>query len=224
MRESKGVELIEFVWARCIDGYRVFKKEPPDPAEEAEYRRRGIVNLDPFPESDYITEKSRRTERYLPLENVVFKIFADWEPTPEGMVSFCDAYGPLYNWQEGHSIITPIEAMLREQEALRRALIMFESRDPTELIAALDLGRAGRCAFRLWQTDEGSLSPIIVPGSLAQAMWLQLALHAASGARLLSCERCGNPFLVGIGTNRRNTAKYCSNACKVAAYKARKQV
>jgi hypothetical protein len=82
------MELLGFVWARCLDGYRIVKREPPSPEEVAEHRRRGWVNVDPYPNSDYITENSNRTERYLPLENVLFKIFATWEATPDGMVRF----------------------------------------------------------------------------------------------------------------------------------------
>ena len=41
------------------------------------------------------------------------------------------------------------------------------------------------------------------------------------GVKLFSCDRCGKPFQVGPGTKRRCTAKYCSNACKVAACRAR---
>lgn len=39
--------------------------------------------------------------------------------------------------------------------------------------------------------------------------------------RVLRCERCGVAFEVGFGTGRRSTSKFCSNACRVAAFKAR---
>jgi hypothetical protein len=215
------MELLDFVWARCLDGHRIMKREPPNARDEAEARRRGWVNMDPYPSSDYVRPNSTRYERYVPLENVLFKIFATWEATPGGMVRFCDAYGSLRN--AGGDWIIEIDWMLKEQETLRHTLRLLDSGDPTELVERLERGRAGG-ALRLWQAKDGSLSPYLVPGSLVQAMWLQLALHAASAAKLLSCERCGSPFRVGGGTKRRSTAKYCSNACKVAAYKARQEV
>ena len=45
----------------------------------------------------------------------------------------------------------------------------------------------------------------------------------ASDTELISCEHCKSPYVVGTGTGRRNTAKYCSRKCKVAAFRARQK-
>jgi hypothetical protein len=39
--------------------------------------------------------------------------------------------------------------------------------------------------------------------------------------RLNCCQRCGAEFMTGTGTERRRTAKWCTNRCKVAAYAER---
>jgi hypothetical protein len=169
------------------------------------------------PDPDNISPKSSRLERYRPLKIALFKTFATWDDTPEGMVSFCDCYGHLEERR-----IVPVQWMLDEQRTLSITLMLLESGDPAELMKRLNSWAAG-CTFGLRRADDGSLAPILIPGSLIQAIWLQLALYAASGAKLLSCDRCGKPFQVGTGTKRRSTAKYCSNACKVAAYKARQE-
>jgi hypothetical protein len=186
--------------------------------------------VDPCFNSDDISPNSTRLERYRPLKTVLFKTFATWEATPEGMVRFCDCYGHLLGPQEGLRIV-PVQWMLDQQKTLSITLKLLESDDPAELIKRLHswaaestLGpRRAECTLELRRADDGSLVPVLIPASLIQAIWLQLALHAASGAKLLSCDRCGKPFQVGTGTKRRSTAKYCSNACKVAAYKARQE-
>jgi hypothetical protein len=76
-------------------------------------------------------------------------------------------------------------------------------------IVRLDLGTWGRMKVAL------------VPPNLLSAMWLQLAFHSASGAKLHTCAQCKKPFVVGSGTGRRNTAMYCSRTCNMAAFKAR---
>jgi hypothetical protein len=54
-------------------------------------------------------------------------------------------------------------------------------------------------------------------------MWLQFAFFGGGGATMLRCGHCTKPFLVGTGLKRRSTSKYCGDACKVAAFKARQE-
>jgi hypothetical protein len=62
---------------------------------------------------------------------------------------------------------------------------------------------------------------VLVPPDLMSAMWLQFAQFACSQAQLFRCQRCRKPFLGGTGTGRRRTAKFCLDACKVAAFRER---
>lgn len=55
---------------------------------------------------------------------------------------------------------------------------------------------------------------VLEPGSLLQAMNLQLALWVAGGGLLAVCQQCGQSFQAGIGGQRRSIAKFCSVACK----------
>jgi hypothetical protein len=175
------------------------------------------INLDPYPGSKQICSSSARFEPCQPLKNVLFEVFAKWPSTPEGMVSFCNSYGRLTS--DG---VEQVDWLLHEQKYLRICLMLFKSGDPTELMKRLHASPIAGCKLTLRRTDDG-LKPVLVPETLIQAIWLQFALHAASNTKLLSCERCGKPFEVGTGTKRRITAKFCSNACKVAAYKARQE-
>ena len=216
------MELLEFAWARCLDGYRREPKKLLSAKMEAKLKTGRWVNVDPHPGSEMIRPNSDRFERTQPLKNVLFKIFADWEATPDGMVHFCNAYGQL--WIPGASGIEQVDWLLAEQKALRHVLKLLNAGDPSQLIRRFDVSWAGGCVFKLRRSDGGSLLPVLIPESLIQAMWFQLALYAANpNIALLSCQRCRKPFYVGTGTKRRSTAKYCSNACKVADFKARQE-
>jgi hypothetical protein len=215
------MELLDFEWTRCLDGYKLNKRKPQSDKVWIELPG-GLGSLGNAlqPDPDNISPNSSRLECYRPLKIALFKTFATWEATPEGMVRFCNCYGLLRAPEEQR--IAPVQWMLDEQKTLSITLMLLEAGDPAELMKRLNSWAAG-CTFGLQRADDGSLATILIPGSLIQAIWLQLALHAASGAKLLSCDRCGKPFQVGTGTKRRSTAKYCSNACKVAAYKARQK-
>ena len=115
-----------------------------------------------------------------------------------------------------------VDELLNHQRKFRRALSLLLKGDISELA-------------KLWNSSHGSgvirtelrvgpnegLEMVFAPPDLIQAMWLQFAQFACSQALLFRCQRCGKPFQVGTGTGRRRTAKFCSNACKVAAFKKR---
>lgn len=63
---------------------------------------------------------------------------------------------------------------------------------------------------------------VLIPRNLLGAMWLQLAETVSSGKLHRQCEACGRWFEVSAG-NYRTDRKYCSDACKVRAYRARIQ-
>jgi hypothetical protein len=106
---------------------------------------------------------------------------------------------------------------------MRDAFGAFVRGDLSELVRWCNRNDFAAATLRLRQTGDGTVHVALVPGSLLQAMWVQLVLYASSGARLLRCERCSAPFVVGTNTGRRNTRKFCGNACKVAASKQKKR-
>jgi hypothetical protein len=52
-------------------------------------------------------------------------------------------------------------------------------------------------------------------------MLMETALVVTGGTQITRCHNCNNIFATGPGTGRRNTAKYCSNRCRVAAQRHR---
>lgn len=200
------MEKIDFEWSRCLDGYRL--------------RRSGIESA------------SARFGRYRPLETpALFAEFAkDTPASADGMLEFCNRYGLLGGGRPdiprhpGAPIFESValDVLLNHHAAMRRALNLFERGNKAELIRRCNADGLAGARIELHQDPKGILGWFLVPADLIRAMWMQFAMHACSDAHLFGCEQCGKLFSVGTGTGRRSTAKYCSNACKVAAFKARK--
>ena len=58
---------------------------------------------------------------------------------------------------------------------------------------------------------------------LHEAMWLQFVGAVSMDAQLRRCAQCPSWIMYGSGTGRRESAVYCSTACRRAAAKAKKE-
>jgi hypothetical protein len=198
--EVRAMEMIEFEWSRCIDGYRISK------------------------DGEKIETASHRFEPYRPTAfPVLFQTFIDTPTNNQGALDFSEKFGGLGFRGEG---TTSLELFFERQEHLRQASELAESSNWTTLVDRFNTDEYGRSSRgflkpQLRHQPRGKVVLVFVPTNLIQFLWLQFALHLGSGAKLLRCERCGSPFTVGTGTGRRETAKFCSNACKVAAFRNR---
>jgi len=168
----------------------------------------------------------RQFELYRPTKfPALFQKFADLPATAVAMCDFVNEFGPLElaggaPLAGRASISTDLGGVLAHHAALCRAFDLFQAGDPSGLAQRYNVGW-GQVRTELRPQPDGNLAVVFVPSSLIHFLWLQLALHAASNAKLLRCEHCGSAFRVGTGTRRRDTAKFCSNACKVAAFRER---
>lgn len=199
------MDVIDFEWWRCLDGYRIDRNGPS----------LGVVSV------------SKRYESYRPLEDpALFAKFAKGTPhSSDGILKFCNEFGlPGLGHPEVHRRGKPtheaiaLDDLLMRHAGMRRALYLFEKGDYSKL----SKGVSGLFVQAELRSDpNGQLRLVFVPPDLLQAMWLQFAQHVCSGTHLFMCQRCNKPFVVGAGTGRRRTAMYCSNACKVAAFQAR---
>jgi hypothetical protein len=72
----------------------------------------------------------------------------------------------------------------------------------------------------LLNTDRDVMRLHLVPDTLLAAMWLQCARVLTENVTFSDCQHCGKWFEVSPDQRRRNT-KYCTDRCKVAAYRKR---
>ena len=80
----------------------------------------------------------------------------------------------------------------------------------------------GRISPRMLWTEDGSrLCLFFVPGSLAGALWLQLARAIENDSDFRTCDECRIWFEVAPGRGRTDKT-YCSDACRNRAYRRRK--
>ena len=197
------MNLIEFEWGRCIDGYRVVKD--------------GDAGQD-------VRAVSTRFEVYHPAEfPVLFQIFADTSADEDGALNFVNKFGALGGLRSIMQGNEPVHNFLKLQTCLRQAIDLAQAADWASLVERYNTNQFGRGRLdsQLRHQPLGKVALVFIPTNLIQFLWLQFALHVGSDAKLLRCEKCGAPFRVGTGTGRRETAKFCSNACKVAAFRGR---
>jgi hypothetical protein len=233
MELTERREVIEFEWTRCLDrdGWVIV---PPRSRSRVWPRRKGApVRTVPAPtDASLSTAGKRYFETYSPTEfSALFRIFADKPATAEGMRDFFNTFGPL-DWGSDRfgpfeptagwcSVQTSLGKVLRHHTALCRAVDLFEAGNLSALSEGFDRGGWGRLHTKLRPGSRGKAAIVWVPYSLIQFLWLQLALCAASDAKLFRCRQCGHPFLVGSTTGRRSKAKYCSDRCRLAAFRRR---
>ena len=199
------MDVIDFEWARCIDGY-------------------GLTE-----DGSDIQARSERFEEYRPTKiPVLFQIFVDMPASSKGALEFVNKFGALGGSLSIYCLNEPTNSFLERQQALRQATELAQTGNWIDLVDCYNARQSsqigsGRLRSQLRHQPRGSVALVFVPTNLTQFLWLQFALHLASDAKLLRCERCSAPFRVGAGTGRRETAKFCSNACKVAAFRARNE-
>ena len=110
--------------------------------------------------------------------------------------------------------------MLAHQAALHRAIERFEKGTLSELKRQYNSGW-GQLRSELRSHPGGGLYWVFMPRGLLHFLWLQFAEHAVGGTATQRCQWCDKPFETGTMTGRRSSSKFCSNACKLAAFRAR---
>jgi hypothetical protein len=110
--------------------------------------------------------------------------------------------------------------VLGEQRTLRRLLEQAGSGDATSAIKAANAALKGAGGDRFSLEDGRMVLTVTNPMAF---MFQEVAMVAANGARLATCERCGDVFLTGKLTKRRITSRFCRDLCRVSAHRANKK-
>lgn len=131
-----------------------------------------------------------------------------------GMVAVAGSYR-TYLWDWASAAGTHEDALIRfatgwAQYEINKAIADSDSKRQTLTHARV-----------LFDVDRGRMMLRVVPDNLLGAMWLQCARALTDNPVFKECEHCGKWFELSPD-NRRKQSKYCSDRCKVAAYRVRK--
>jgi hypothetical protein len=170
-----------------------------------------------------LPKKSRPAKEYDPMaEPGLFRVFLGLKPTPDAIVGFANAYGPLgledgryaEDWENEHLTDT-LAGCQAEIRTMKRAWTAWVAEKPVK--NALNEGLRGRV------TVEFGTGLEVVPLSLIGALWLQFA-QAVSGQRAFHpCDACGRLIELHPTANRADR-RYCGDACRARAYRKRHSV
>ena len=75
----------------------------------------------------------------------------------------------------------------------------------------------------LFQNNYSSLTLRFLPRDLLGALWLQLTQVMTEVKDVKRCDVCQRPIIKNYSQGTRRDKKYCSDACKVKAYRDRKK-
>jgi len=203
---------IDFTLTRDKRGYRIVPKEPLSP------RRSGQSNLDRILAAkasnvaDRIIGNGGPLVPYKPLHKVpdLFKIFAKIPRTADGVLSFVNTYGHFTNAGIFCGSGDMVPAVLEQAENMAKRLDRLSSSRPS---LGPDIPITKLYGFVVADRASGGIALKLVPATLRDALWLQLAIALADGTKIRKCrfELCDEWFRAGAGTDRRADAEFCSD-------------
>jgi hypothetical protein len=249
-RHIKGYRVVPFrhrlVYKMDNDGYPLGSaSELPSSATEDErmlFDRWGVQNFELHDAEldetlQFIVPKGEQTEEYRLFEasEGAFMEFAHLKCTKSSVISFANRYGLLHADQMLESLhgwfssIRGFRRAVREWETARencdyRAFCRFIERRIENL--RLDFVRGNATGLQanvyLKPNAEGNQARLAIgPHDLHGALWLQLILAVDGAINLRSCVVCSRWFPIQVGKARVDR-RYCSDACKMRAYRKRK--
>jgi hypothetical protein len=215
---------IDFEWWRDDAGYKYVPAAPgnPEPSEITPL----YAALAPFIQSGGRADRPARIVRrggklvpYRPLDKVngLYRIFAHLGTTGEKLLDFVNRFGPLTeegNRDSGEEVLFAISHAETMREILsyskiERGAYFSRFRGKGLRWSRIDVALAfnpvtGRPQFRF------------TPPTLINALWLELGQALSSDASIRNCHHCGGWFEAGPGTGRREDAKFCCDAHRIA--------
>jgi hypothetical protein len=186
---ANQVDVRNFVWTRDLLGYRLWAGQTR------------------------VVGSGAKTENYKPLERNenLFGQFASIPRIPEGLLGFITKFGPLTDegrGPEGENVQTA----LNNAQAMAAHLRAAET--GTSLSTSLHASQSVRLTI---QVGDPALRPALklMPATLLDALWLQLAEALAGDCQIRRCHQCGSWFPAGGGFGRRYDAKFCSDEHRI---------
>lgn len=176
----------------------------------------------------YLLPNSSETEQVDLFDTApaLFMDLADSRPSTEVVLSFANKFGSLSEYPDR------VDDWCAIISAMKRAVVLWTEAkaegDFRKLIRLLNRQHSAHRSRRgtpmylfLEEQSEGGPAKLAVRlGSLKDAIWAQFMLAVDGRRNLAACTHCGSWYFVDDG---RVDKRYCSDACKMRAYRERKK-
>ena len=210
---------IDFHWYKDARGYRLVKEGTLSGGN---------------PPADRIVPNGGERVSIRPLETPDLYMVFSHRDSPEKLLDFVERFGLLGDYEgenyelasyyqdpvDGSELVNvdsyegmPVRKYL-DQAALFNEALRRKVEGPEQLAAFLKTtGSAAQSSGVLRLMPDKVLGGRfqIAPVNLMQALWFQLGQALASDIKLRTCLQCGQLFEVGVGSERRADAKFCSD-------------
>lgn len=193
----------------------------------------------------YILPNSDGTMKFRPLElnDAAFMELGSWDGTEKSALIFTNKFGFYQNsypdpfdyelvrqFLSLEEFSNCAESMAKRielwQEAKNsgdfKALIEMFNNDEPEYLDEEDSTHL-QLRFRPSADRQSPPSLAITPQDLENALWLQFAQAVTGDVQLQKCRICPTWFTYGVGSGRRKSAQYCTDRCRKAAHRQRKE-
>jgi hypothetical protein len=212
---------IDFEWWRDNAGYRYVPAAPgnPEPSEmSAKYQIIAPI-MGPAGKPARIVRRGGKLVPYRPFDKVhgLYRLFAHRGTIAEELLDFVNRFGPLTeegNRDSGEEVLFAFA----HASAMREVLSCPMTERPAYFSRFGDKGLAwSRIDVALaFNPMTGKPQFRLTPPTLVNALWLELGQALVSDASIRNCMHCGGWFEAGPGTGRREDAKFCSDAHRIA--------
>ena len=196
----------------------------------------GSIEKRPPYEVSWIVGKSGQLEPYALPSNAfgIFREFADLGQDNEELIGFASKYGLLagpnsdpVDFCRGQQRDV-LEALREWQEGMKNSDLRAASSTINRHLTSGTYNSGNWTHVDTPQIELDALSHLFRPAlsirvsNLYQAIWLQFAQTVSNDTSLRHCEWCPTWFAYGPGTGKRKKGRYCSDACRKAAWNAKK--
>ncbi len=157
-----------------------------------------------------VVRSGKKLETYKPLElhENLFGELASTRQTPDGVLNFVKKFGPLtlegIQSAEGEEVAVVIEAA----QTISQLLLANKRKQIPSTLPSRP--RTVHLNVRILDPASHQHPFTLVPETLLDAIWLQLADALSANAEIRQCSQCWLWFPAGRGFGRRQDAKFCS--------------
>jgi hypothetical protein len=168
---------------------------------------------------DRIVRRGGKLIAYRPFEKIngLYRIFARIGTTAEGLVEFINRFGPLT--EGGHDPATgdAVPFVLTAASTMAE-LLTYSPEERFSYLSKFDRGLSWTRIDVSLVANPFTRKPQIAlkPPWLLHALWLELGQALSGDISIRKCAHCGGWFEVGPGSGRREDAKFCSDAHRIA--------